>query len=171
VRALGALLAIAACDAYDVPPARIECTSGELRPGTSESEEMTPGQACNACHAQSNASSGDSADAPIYAFAGTAYVGAHEPDDCVGGPIDTADAHTARALIEIVSRTGVHYRAPINDVGNFMLEADDVAFPITARITYEGRTRWMIEPMKSGDCNTCHDADGHHGAPGRIRLP
>lgn len=161
--AVALLSAMSACDAAPAPPA---CTSGVMQPGTSENLDMTPGQACNACHAYTNASSGDGGDAPIYAFAGTVFTGKHEPDDCVGGPLDDAPAE-----VEVVDAIGVRYRVPVSAVGNFMFESDAVVYPVTAKILYQGRVRWMIEPQLSGDCNTCHSAAGTDGASGRIRLP
>lgn len=140
------------------------CTSGKFA-GTSENQDMTPGQACNACHAYTN-SGGDGNEAPIYAFAGTVYTAHHEPDDCVGGTNGGGSAE-----IEVVSSTGRRFFAPILASGNFMLETTEITYPITARITYQGRTRWMIEPQMSGDCNTCHSEAGDSGASGRIRLP
>src|SRR4051812_20481329 len=63
--------------------AAVRCTSGVTRsPNGSESSEMMPGRACNACHAEQNASSGEG-DAPIFAFAGSVFPTEHEPDDCV----------------------------------------------------------------------------------------
>jgi len=146
------------------PAAPTVCTSGVFA-GTSENQDMAPGQPCNGCHAYTNAG-GDGNEAPIYAFAGTVYTAHHEPDNCVGGPIggDLAE-------IEVVSSTGRRFFAPILPSGNFMLQANDITYPITARITYQGRTRWMIEPQDSGDCNTCHSEAGDMGASGRIRLP
>ena len=161
VIAMVPVVAIGGCTETADP---IVCTSGKLA-GTSENQDMTPGQPCNACHAYTN-SGGDGNEAPIYAFAGTVYTAHHEPDNCVGGTNGGGSA-----VIEVVSRTGKRFFAPIFESGNFMLESDEVTYPITARITYQGRTRWMIEPQMSGDCNTCHSEAGGSGASGRIRLP
>lgn len=155
------LALVAGCYDTDHPTV---CTTGRTA-GTSENQDMTPGQACNACHAYTNAG-GDGNEAPIYAFAGTVYTAHHEPDNCVGGTNGGGSAE-----IEIVSATGQRFTAPILDSGNFMLETHEITYPITARITYQGRTRWMIEPQMSGDCNTCHSEAGSEGASGRIRLP
>jgi hypothetical protein len=107
-------------------------------------------------------------EAPIFAFAGTVYQTAHEPDDCVGGPVD---AGGDRAEVEVISATGLSYVAPVTNGGNFMLETTALAFPITARVRFRGRSRSMTEPQMTGECNSCHTARGKEGAPGRIQLP
>jgi len=156
---------LAACGGPDAPV----CSSGRIA-GTSEGEDMAPGQACLACHAYVN-SGGDGMEAPSFGFAGTVYEMAHEPDGCVGGPVDAAgDSGTDRGQIEVTAATGERFVAPVTAGGNFMLEAV-IAQPFTARIVYQGRSREMVMRQPSGDCNTCHTVDGASGAPGRIRLP
>jgi len=149
------------------PAAPAACSSGRMV-GTSEGSDMAPGQPCNGCHAYTNAG-GDGIDAPIFGFAGTVYRTAHEPDGCAGGTLDGSGGE--RAEVELVSATGQRLVAPVTDGGNFMLETTAIAFPITARVRYRGRSRWMVEPQMTGECNSCHSADGEQGASGRIRLP
>lgn len=156
-----ALVMLVAC-ADTVDPT--VCTTGKMA-GTSENEDMTPGQPCNDCHAFTNAG-GDGNEAPIFAFAGTVYTAHHEPDNCIGGTNGAGSAE-----VEVVSARGERFTAPVTRAGNFMLETTGMTYPITARINYQGRTRWMIEPQMSGDCNTCHSEAGGSGASGRIRLP
>ena len=104
------------------PPAA-RCSSRERRdPNESEGPEMMPGRACTSCHALSNSASGEG-DAPIFAFAGTLFSTAHEPDDCFDSRVEGA-------------------------------------IP-----------RGMVGLQQQGDCNQCHTAAGHSGAPGRILLP
>ena len=97
---------------------------------------------------------------------------AHEPDDCAGGALD---GNKERPQIVVVSATDRRYVVDTTKGGNFMLElrptAPPIAFPITAQIRYRGKTAWMIEPVMTGECNSCHTVDGKEGAPGRIRVP
>ena len=158
------MLLLGACVEPPPPQPLATCASGKIHVGTSENQDMTPGQACNACHAQANAASGDN-EIPIYGFAGTVFTYKHEPDDCVGGALDDA-----QVIVEVVDATDRLYQVALTRTGNFMFEGV-VTPPLTARVIYRGRTRWMIEPQMSGDCNTCHSAEGSDFASGRIRLP
>jgi len=160
---LAAWLALCACS--EAPDAMV-CSTGRMV-GTSEGEDMSPGEACNECHAYANSGGEGGMEAPIFGFAGTVYETAHEPDGCAGG--DAQGGGGAR--VEVVSATGKRYVAPVTRGGNFMLDPTVIAFPITARVKYGGRSRWMIDPIMTGDCNTCHSAVGEEGASGRIRLP
>lgn len=158
---LAACVAIAACTPSDA----VVCSSGRTA-GTSESEDMAPGQTCIACHTFSNAG-GDGMEAPSFAFAGTVYETAHEPDGCVGGPVG---AGSDRGEVVVTSTTGRRHVAPITAGGNFMLEGG-IEFPITAEVRFQGRSRAMVQPQVLGDCNVCHSSDGAASAPGRIMLP
>ena len=124
---------------------------------------MLPGYACNGCHAETNAAAGET-EAPIFALSGTVYPTAHEPDGCVGSGAQGAE-------IEVVSATGKRFVAIANRVGNFQFESNDIEYPITASVRFQGRVRWMIEPQLDFDCNHCHSSAGAEGASGRIRLP
>jgi hypothetical protein len=130
---------------------------------------MNPGFACNQCHARLNAESGEG-DAPIFAFAGTAFPSAHEPSSCIA-----ADAEGAEVIV--TDAEGTEFSAVANGVGNFFLDEGSPAFPITARIVVQGRTRKMTKPVPFGDCNLCHSQNGTRvladgeDPPGRIVLP
>ena len=52
-----------------------------------------------------------------------------------------------------------------------MVEGEAIAFPITARIRFQGRTREMVQSQPTGECNLCHTVSGGSGAPARIMLP
>lgn len=148
----------------DVFGAPSRCTSGTYRdPNESEGPEMMPGVACNACHAQANAQSGEG-DAPIFAFAGTLFPSAHEPDTCVA-------PEAQGALVVVRDGNGAEFSATVNLVGNFSLETSELVFPITARVISGGRERVMARPAAHGDCNLCHSLAGSFAAPGRIVLP
>jgi hypothetical protein len=71
----------------------------------------------------------------------------------------------------VISASGQRYVAPVTAGGNFLVEAAAIAFPITARVRFQGRTREMVQAQPSGDCNLCHTVGGTSGAPGRIMLP
>lgn len=166
MRSVALFLALASSGCTEPEPVGVVCSSGVADVGTSENENMAPGHICNDCHAYTN-SGGDGLDAPIFAFAGTVYPTLHEPDDCAGATISRAD----RAQVVVVTATGKQFAAPITRGGNFMLESTKIEFPVTARVVYRGRTRWMIAPIETGECNSCHTQDGAEGALGRIRLP
>lgn len=165
------LLCLLGCDAgatylggdgpFMVPP---RCTSGATRDlNESEGPEMAPGRACNTCHADENAASGEG-DAPIFAFAGTVFPTAHEPDDCIG-------SDSAGALVVVTDSAGQTFTAAVNRSGNFLLEQDLFVRPYRAKLIFQGREREMTSAQSSGDCNSCHTATGANGAPGRIVLP
>ncbi|MFT3770389.1 MAG: hypothetical protein QM820_33595 [Minicystis sp.] len=152
-------------DVYPDPyAAPVQCTSGiQLPPNQQEGEEMNPGRACNACHNQVNA---EGADAPIYAFAGTVFPTAHEPDDCVS-------TNFAGAQVEVVDINGLTVTIPVGPNGNFAYEDDTFMFtpPYRTKLIFQGRERTMDTPQVDGDCNTCHGQVGTKDAPGRIILP
>jgi cytochrome c553 len=124
---------------------------------------MGPGRACVACHAASNAATGEG-DAPLFAFAGTMYPTAHEPDHCIA----TAGEG---AVVEVVDARGVTFTATANGAGNSFSEDVGLTPPYRAQITFAGRTRQMLAAQTSGDCNGCHTQRGDSAAPGRILLP
>jgi hypothetical protein len=169
--ALLSLAALAACDgAAPAPPpdpfAEVpRCSSGVTRdPNESEGPTMMPGRACNACHADFNAATGEAA--PIFRFSGTVYATGHEPDDCVG-------VGKNGAQVWVTDSTGFIFAARVNASGNFALEAPKQRLvpPYTAKVVYMGREREMLTPQTNGDCNTCHTQAGASSAPGRIVLP
>jgi hypothetical protein len=140
------------------------CTSGVTRNlNESEGPEMAPGRACNTCHAEENAASGEG-DAPIFSFAGTVFPTGHEPDDCIG-------AGAAGALVVVTDSAGQTFTAAVNRGGNFVLEEDLFVRPYRAKLIFQGREREMASAQRNGDCNSCHTAAGTNGAPGRIVLP
>lgn len=131
------------------------CTSGQTS-FIDEGSTMAPGEACISCHAARRG--------PRFTFAGTLYPSGHEPDDCEATNI-------AGAQIIITDANGVDQR-PLtpNSVGNFYSRGT-IALPYTARVVFNGKTRAMVTPQKSGDCNDCHTQSGDNDAPGRITLP
>ncbi len=132
-----------------------ECSSGvEWTSGNEESPNMNPGQACIACHA--------SGEGPEFTIAGTVMGDFADPDNCYG-----VEGMTVR----ITDADGVVTELLSNAAGNFYT-TDDIAMPYTAEV--EG-TDGTISPMSgeqtSGDCASCHTAEGAEGAPGRVVEP
>ena len=141
---------------FNGPPT---CTSGTYwTGGDQESPEMHPGLACIACHSRG--------EGPAFSIAGTAYPTGHEYDDCSG----TA---SQGAVVTVTDSNGVTRSFTANRAGNFYGSATSgwPAFPITAKITFGGKTRTMNGGVSSGDCNACHTLQGASGAPGRVALP
>jgi hypothetical protein len=162
-------LAVAACGGSDATApdpfaAPAACASGVMRDvNESEGELMMPGRACNACHEQVNASTGEAS--PVFRFAGTLYPSGHEPDDCVGSA-------ATGAQVWVKDATGFIFSARANRSGNFMLETrHPFVPPFAAEVHSQGRVRPMFGLQASGDCNACHTQDGAMDAPGRIVLP
>jgi hypothetical protein len=141
-------------DPYSTP---VVCTSNTMwTMGTRGSNSMEPGQACIACHSKG--------EGPRFSLGGTVYPTAHEPDNCNGGPL------TQMARVVITGADGMTLTLTPNSAGNFSYQGA-VATPYTAKVTYMGRERAMIEKQTSGDCNACHTEMGAMMAPGRIMLP
>jgi hypothetical protein len=117
---------------------------------------MAPGQACIACHT--------SQGGPGFDVGGTVYPTGHEPDDCNGSA-------AGGAVVTVTDRNGVSASFTASSVsGNFHGTAA-LTFPITARVTFQGKIRSMGSAVDTGDCNSCHTQTGASSAPGRITLP
>lgn len=144
-------------DPYAVDPV---CTSNTFwNMGEESSPDMLPGRACIACHSMEGGERG-----PDFQFSGTIYPTAHEPDDCNGAQ---------GAVIEITDANGVVTNLTSRASGNFYKSGNPalVAWPVTVKVLYDGKTLPMATPLMNGDCNSCHTGDGTNGAPGRIILP
>ncbi|HZJ53850.1 MAG TPA: hypothetical protein VFD38_06895 [Myxococcaceae bacterium] len=137
--------------------AAASCTSHSTwSGGTQGSANMEPGRACVTCHLQQGG--------PGFNVGGTVYPTGHEPDDCNG-------SGAGGAVVTVIDRNGITTSFTASSVsGNFHGTAA-LTFPITARVTFNGRTRAMSTPVDTGDCNSCHTQSGMSGAPGRITLP
>jgi hypothetical protein len=143
---------------FDVPET---CTSNSTwKGGNHESPLMHPGVACIACHTEQHG--------PRFAFAGTVFPTAHEPDDCNGA---SKSASGSGAVVEVTDANGKVYTMKVNAVGNFYSSAKGVAMPYTAVVKVGDAIREMKTPADTGDCNSCHTQDGTKDAPGRIVLP
>jgi hypothetical protein len=130
------------------------CTSG-LYWTSGENSDMRPGEACIACHSRNGG--------PRFTVAGTVFPTGHEYDDC--------DSPAAKgAVVTVTDANGATASFTANGVGNFDGNAS-VTFPITAVLSFGGKTRAMVTAVPSGDCNSCHTQSGTNNAPGRIALP
>ncbi len=127
------------------------CVSGSHWQGYS-GYQMRPGDDCASCHRGA------------FAVAGTVYSQFHEETNCNGVPGVT---------IEIVDSSGHSQTIQSNSAGNFAASSygTNIAMPYTAKVHYNGKTREMLTPQYSGDCGSCHTANGQSGAPGRIAIP
>ena len=135
------------------------CTSGSYWTGGNQgSSRMHPGMACIACHSRG--------EGPAFAVAGTVYPSGHEFDDCNG-------SGAAGAVVTVTDTNGTAQSFNVNSAGNFSGNATAgwPIFPITATVTFQGKTRAMTTAVPSGDCNSCHTQSGASNAPGRIALP
>lgn len=141
----------------------VVCTTGaHWTQGNRESPEMHPGAACIDCHTVGVGGE----RGPRFDIAGTLYATGHEPNDCKG-----VNGNVEAAKIEVTDSRGKVVVLSVNRSGNFFEEPSNLSFPITARVLYQGRSRAMLSPQMSGDCNSCHTEGGSDGAPGRIALP
>lgn len=136
----------------------LTCTSGKKWLGGDDgSPLMHPGAACNTCHQKEGG--------PNLRLAGTVYPTAHEPDDCNGA---TSPQQIVVRVTDARNRT---YTMRANAAGNFMTEQGGMRPPFRATVTAGTNTREMKGSVTSGDCNSCHTAEGKNGAPGRIMAP
>ena len=133
------------------------CTSGSTwTGGTRGSSDMEPGRACITCHQLQGG--------PSFNVGGTVYPTGHEPDDCNG-------SGAGGALVTVTDRNGVSASFTASGVSVNFHGTASLTFPITASVTFQGKTRSMGTAVTTGDCNSCHTQTGASSAPGRITLP
>jgi hypothetical protein len=138
-----------------VPVSTGVCSSGQKWAGGGDegSSLMNPGMDCIACHARG--------EGPGFTAAGTVFGAFGDADQCAG---------VSGATVVITDAKGQVHTATTGATGNFFLQAN-LAFPIHARVTWEGRTRAMVAAQATADCAGCHTQQGLNGAPGRIVAP
>lgn len=142
-------------------PIMLTCTSNQRWPlGNEESPDMRPGLACIDCHLSGVAGE----KGPDFLFAGTVFPGLHDEDDCFG----STSTGTTVVVTDAVGRV---FEVAVRPRGNFYQEPQAATFPIRAEVRRDGKVLAMKDPVQSGDCNTCHTAEGKDGAPGRILAP
>lgn len=159
----------------DAGPPVLTCRSDSYLPtprddGDTASDFMAPGMACIACHLGLNFAGqnplGLTHGEHVYDFMGTVFAAPHERDLC-------APRLLMAATVEILSVDGgLVVRLPVNAGGNFQGNAPaGKPGAFRARVVTFAGAREMGLSQTSGDCNTCHTAEGREGAPGRIFLP
>jgi len=112
---------------------------------------MSPGRPCGFCHGS-------------FAVAGTVYPTAHEKDYCYG-------VNGARGVtVVITDKSGMSFTLNPDNTGNFILRGT-LTLPYQAKVVQAGKTRAMMTPQMSGDCNSCHSEPGYNCAPGRVLIP
>jgi hypothetical protein len=147
---------------FGAPP---QCSSNSFwTQGDNGSSRMHPGVACIDCHSRSG-------EAPAFSIAGTVYPTGHEPNDCNGSA-------ATGAMVTVTDKNGTARAFSVNSAGNFSGNAGGgwPVFPITATVSFNGKTRSMATAVPSGDCNLCHTQNGTGAVgiaapPGRIALP
>ncbi|MDP2307300.1 MAG: hypothetical protein Q8P18_14840 [Pseudomonadota bacterium] len=131
------------------------CSSGTYwTGGNEESPEMNPGESCIACHAQEG-------EGPTYSAAGTVMGDFGDVDDCNG---------VEGVTVRITDADGNVHEATSNGAGNFFF-SDDIAMPYTAEVESDAGVTAMSTAPTTGDCASCHTAEGASGAPGRVVTP
>ncbi len=155
--ALLPLFTLAACDtpADGKDTAATACTSDSYwTGGNEESPNMNPGESCIACHAREG-------EGPSYSAAGTVMGDYGDVDDCNG---------VEGVVVRIADANGDVFEATSNTAGNFFFR-DDIALPYTAEVESDAGIVAMTTSPTTGDCASCHTAEGANGAPGRIVTP
>ena len=132
-----------------VPP--FYCSSGVRWPwGETKSADMTPGRACQQCHAQHPSS-------PQFTISGTVYNLERESDDC-NGVSGVPDAGT-RLQIAVLNEMGAEVipRITPNAVGNFYTDRL-VPQNYYIKLIYGTKELRMLGGVTGGggDCNGCH---------------
>jgi hypothetical protein len=104
---------------------------------------MLPGRQCLLCH-MAGASAGDEA----FSAGGTVF--AKGKDSCNPGG-------TSGVVVELLKADGtVAASTPTNAKGNFFF-LQSLAFPLKARVTFNGKKHEMPGNVTSGDCASCHN--------------
>ena len=130
-------------------PSGLKWTGGNMG-----SSLMNPGTNCIACHS--------AGEGPRFSAAGTVYSKLDEK---------SLDLGVKGATVVITDAKGKVVKLETNKAGNFFARGLTFAFPIHAKVTYEGKTRAMMGGKSSANCAVCHTQTGVGGAPGRIMIP
>lgn len=171
------------CGTGDGGVAPLTCASASTwNYGNSESFDMNPGLACQACHLGNNFLNQNPYHARkpslAFFFMGTIYPGLNERNTCNAQP-------PAGVNIQILGPDGGVFTelVPSPASGNFASDGypgystglsmynSAVPLPYTVRVTANNKTMVMTTPATTGDCNQCHTERGLNGAPGRVVWP
>jgi hypothetical protein len=139
-----------------VDPGGNTCVLGSAGAGAAiPGPNMAPGAACVSCHKATFAKS-------LY-MAGTVFTGLHEPDNCKG---------VSGLKVVVTDAQGKQVSFDTNASGNFVTtSATSFTMPFRVAVVNGTKMRKMVGEVSSGDCNSCHNAAGKNGAPGRIQAP
>ncbi|MCP4809558.1 MAG: hypothetical protein GY913_07325 [Proteobacteria bacterium] len=103
---------------------------------------MLPGSDCLVCHER-----GGPSDATAYQFGGTVYSDDLGTDGLEGVIVRVTD--TRGEVLEMKS----------SRVGNFYSRSD-LQPPMYVEVERDGWITEMVDPIETGDCNSCHACDG-----------
>jgi hypothetical protein len=123
--------------------------------GNAESPLMHPGLDCISCH--------NRGEGPLFQVAGTVYAEIDEQDDYFG---------VEGIVVQATDKAGKSLSLKTNKAGNFYSgRGSSLALPLTVKVFAGKAERDMESPAPSGNCASCHSAQGAHDAPGRIMKP
>jgi hypothetical protein len=157
--AIAAGLACAALGAQALNPklvAKADGPSGlKWIGGDSESALMRPGMSCIGCHAKG--------EGPRFQIAGTVYTNLDEKDEYFG---------VEGLTVQVTDAKGKVAKYETNKAGNFYSgRFSSLKAPFAVKVLGKKGENAMNSPAPSGDCASCHTAEGTEGAPGRIIAP
>ncbi len=135
-------------------PSGAACSTGMFWQGGNEgTTAMHPGVDCITCHS--------GGEGPRYFIAGTIMGAVDDADDCQG---------VSAVTVQITDADGAVHETTTNSAGNFFFNSS-LPVPYTVSLVRDGNTVSMLTPQSTGDCLSCHTAQGAGGAPGRIVAP
>lgn len=154
------LILLAACGGEgslaDVPTS--VCESGkQWQSGNEGSPLMHPGGDCIGCHG--------GGEGPSFGAAGTVFGALSEATDCAG---------VEGVTVRLTGASGQTAETTTNAAGNFYFDDGEIAglaTPYQVEIEQGGRTSAMGTAISTGNCASCHTAQGANGAPGRVVAP
>jgi len=126
---------------------------GEL--GGVTTGKMYAGADCLACHA----AGGLAAERPL-TLAGSVFPSPQAGADEGMGGVEVAVTDAAGHTVTLSS----------NEVGNFFTD-EQLAFPLSVEVRWNGAVARMSLPVPSGSCNACHALPPMGGATGRVFVP
>ena len=145
----------------------LPCPSGQTYNGGT-GNDMEPGNTCIQCHGQQGG--------PTYKIGGTVFRNLITETGCYASGKAGSVVPPATYTVEITDANAKVFKTTTSSLsGNFHMSSKSMSGftpPYTARVLdAAGNARKMTTKQTSGDCNSCHTADGAQGAPGRIVAP
>ncbi len=136
------------------------CASGMIYDQITEppGELMNPGLSCPSCHFENQLFY------VYFQYAGTVMAAVHERDRCKSPP-------PPGGTVEILELDGgVWWSTPVNSSGSFH-NLDAGPSPFVARLITDAGVKVSASLHLSGNCNSCHTAQGANDAGGRLTWP